>query len=207
MNAIDDKTTATAARSDLIVFALLAVSMVATRYHHFGSALHLADTSWAVFFLAGLFVRQRWALPALLLLASGVDIAALQLDGSLVGSCLTAAYPGLLLAYAGLWGAGRLARREGSAAYASAHGLIATAGWLVLGVAAAFAISNLTYWAWSGSFGAMSLGEYSGRVMHYFAGYLTTAVGYAALALVTASMIHLLRRSRHDGASERHHHA
>jgi len=192
MNAVDDKMTTPSTRSGLTVFALLAVSMLATRYHHFGSALHLADTSWAVFFLAGLLLPQRWALPALLLLATGIDIAALRMDGNLVGGCLTAAYPGLLVAYAGLWGAGRLARRQGSAAYLSAHGLIATAGWLTLSVLTAFAISNLTYWAWSGSFDAMPLAEYTARVMQYLAGYLVTASAYTAVGVAIAATMHLL---------------
>lgn len=191
-------------RGALALFALLALSMLVTRYHHFGSALHLADTSWAVFFLAGLLLPQRWALAALLLLAAGIDVAALQLDGNLVGGCLTAAYPGLLLSYAALWGVGRLARQQNAHVFGNMHALIASAGWLVLGVVVAFAISNLTYWAWAGPYASMPLTEYTGRVMPYLAGYLTTAATYTLLALVIGFSWQLLRQGHDRGHGKGH---
>ncbi len=191
-------------RGALALFALLALSMLVTRYHHFGSALHLADTSWAVFFLAGLLLPQRWALAALLLLAAGIDVAALQLDGNLVGGCLTAAYPGLLLSYAALWGIGRLARQQNAHGFGNVHGLIAAAGWLVLGVMTAFAISNLTYWAWAGPYDSMPLAEYTARVMPYLAGYMTTAATYTLLALVIGFTWHQLRRGHEQGHDDHH---
>ncbi|MBM3153552.1 MAG: hypothetical protein FJZ96_15320, partial [Chloroflexi bacterium] len=49
----------------LIGGSLLAV-MLATRFHHFGDALHLPDASWALFFLAGFYLARVW-LPVLLL--------------------------------------------------------------------------------------------------------------------------------------------
>jgi hypothetical protein len=49
----------------LPVGLLLAALIAATRSHHFASALHLPDASWAVFFLAGALLpgwrwRRRW---------------------------------------------------------------------------------------------------------------------------------------------------
>src|SRR5690554_3136356 len=44
----------------------LAVLMAATRSHHFASVTHLPDASWAVFFLAGFYLRPLWVFPALL---------------------------------------------------------------------------------------------------------------------------------------------
>jgi hypothetical protein len=37
----------------VMITLMLAALMAATRSHHFATALHLPDVSWAVFFLAG----------------------------------------------------------------------------------------------------------------------------------------------------------
>lgn len=44
------------------LFLVLALVMAATRINHFGA---LPDASWAVFFLAGFYLRgsARWAFP------------------------------------------------------------------------------------------------------------------------------------------------
>lgn len=88
----------------VVLLALLALSMLATRYHHFSSALHLADTSWAAFFLAGLLIRRAGALVGLLVLAVAIDLGSVLLDGAAMASCFSPAYPGVLVAYAALWG-------------------------------------------------------------------------------------------------------
>ena len=179
----------------LALFGLLALSMLATRYHHFGNALHLADTSWAVFFVAGFALRPRWMLPALLGLAVAIDIAAVQIDGAAIGGCLTAAYPGLLVAYVALWATGRLAGRDRSRLTSISAGLINAAGWLTLGVLAAFALSNLSFWAWSGQFDAMPLTEYAGRVAGYLGGYLGNTALYALALLATMAAWRSLRQA------------
>src|SRR5690606_36139481 len=54
------------------ILALLAVVMLATRINHFGA---LPDASWAVFFIAGFYLRGwgRWAFPLLMALAVAID--------------------------------------------------------------------------------------------------------------------------------------
>ncbi len=47
-------------RSALAIGLSLALLMAATRSHHFATALHLPDASWAVFFLAGDFICVRY---------------------------------------------------------------------------------------------------------------------------------------------------
>mgnify|MGYP006284899291 CR=1 FL=1 len=187
----------------MIALALLALSMLATRYHHFSSALHLADTSWAVFFLAGLWFRSVRVLGGLLVLAVLVDLGSIVLDGAAMASCFSPAYPGVLLAYGALWGAGRLAGRQlaahASAGLASALMVIAVA--LVVGVAAAFGISNVTFFAFSGQFEAMSASDYLAGVAPYLTGYLGTAAGYTALGLATMAAASLVRES----AAQRRH--
>ena len=173
-------------RSDsLTLLALLALSMLATRYHHFSSVLHLADTSWAVFFLAGLWFRRAAVLGGLIGLAVAIDLGSVVIDGAAMASCFSPAYPGVLLAYAALWGVGRLAGSalDRAAPAGQLPGLALVAGALLLGVVAAFGISNLTFFAFSGQFGEMSIIEYATRTGHYFWGYLASAATYVAVGL------------------------
>jgi len=178
----------------LVLVALLALSMLATRYHHFGSALHLADTSWAAFFLAGLWFRSARPLAGLLAVAVAVDLGSIALDGGTMAACFSPAYPGALLAYTALWGAGRMAGRwlsEGRTSMAT--GMIGIAAALLSGVTAAFVIANATFWAFSGQFEALAAGEYMARVTPYLAGYLGTAAGYTAIGLAGLMTVQQLR--------------
>lgn len=180
----------------MMALAVLALSMLATRYHHFGSALHLADTSWAVFFLAGLWFRSLRVLGGFLALAVLVDLGSIALDGAAMASCFSPAYPGVLLAYVALWGTGRLAGQRLAArqpAVTTALAVIALA--LIAGVVAAFGIANVTFYAFSGQFETMSAGDYAAQVLPYLAGYLGSAAGYSALAVVSLGAFHLIRES------------
>jgi hypothetical protein len=187
-------TQVSAPKLDLILFGLLALSMAATRYHHFSNLLHIADTSWAVFFIAGYYLRPRWMFPALLSLAVAIDLAAVWVDGTGISGCFSPAYPGLLLAYTALWSAGRLASMQtlprliNQASMGVAIEILQIAGWLTLGVLAAFALSNLTFWAWSGHFTQLSLGDYTGRVMGYLGRYLSVTSFYVS-GVVAALML------------------
>ncbi|MGM0517001.1 MAG: hypothetical protein ACQER6_05315 [Pseudomonadota bacterium] len=169
----------------LTLLALLAVSMLATRYHHFSSVLHLADTSWAVFFLAGLWFRRALVLGGLIGLAVAIDLGSIVIDGAAMASCFSPAYPGVLAAYAALWGMGRLAgrslERDRPTGHLAGLGLVAVA--LVVGVTVAFVISNATFHAFSGQFGEMSIAEYASRTVGYLWGYLASASTYTAVAL------------------------
>jgi hypothetical protein len=60
-------------RHQTIVALLLALLMLATRGHHEISPVHLPDASWAIFFLAGLYLRPGWLFAGFFLLAAGMD--------------------------------------------------------------------------------------------------------------------------------------
>lgn len=169
--------------AQLILFTVLVLSMAATRYHHFSAVLHIADTSWAAFFLAGLYLRARWMLAALMGLAVVIDLAAVWTDGLGLTGCFSPAYPGLLLAYGALWGAGRLSQHSMRPHESAFTMILAVIGWLALGVMAAFALSNLSFWAWSGHFSDLSLGDYLQRVMGYLGHYMTATGLYVGLGL------------------------
>ena len=89
-------------RSALTIGLSLALLIAATRSHHFATALHLPDASWAVFFLAGFYLRPLWMFPALMALAGVSDYMAIAWFG-VSDFCMSPAYGFLLLAYGALW--------------------------------------------------------------------------------------------------------
>ena len=93
-------------RSALAIGLTLALLMAATRSHHFAATLHLPDASWAVFFLAGFYLRPLWMFPALIALAGVSDYVAIAGFG-VNDFCASPAYGFLLPAYGALWLAGR----------------------------------------------------------------------------------------------------
>ncbi len=186
----------------IAALAVMAISMLATRYHHFSSALHLADTSWAVFFLAGLWLRQLRVLGGLLVLAVAIDLGSVWLDGAAMASCFSPAYPGVLAAYTALWGAGRLA---GKRLTGGSEGTLAELAWvapaLLAGSVIAFGISNATFYAFSGQFEAMAAFEYAQRTLPYLGGYLTSAAIYSVIALAAMAATNVV----HDGVRAQRH--
>ena len=61
-------------RFDILVFAALAVVMLATRPHSLSEFVHLPETSLASFLVAGFYIRPRLAFPALFALAFAIGI-------------------------------------------------------------------------------------------------------------------------------------
>jgi hypothetical protein len=93
------------ARSQLVIGIMLLLLMIATRGHHFGTLHNSPGATWAVFFLAGVYLRVVWVLPGLLAMTWVLDFVAYTWGGS-SGFCLTRAYLFLLPAYGALWLAG-----------------------------------------------------------------------------------------------------
>jgi len=93
-------------RSQLAIGSTLVLLLIATRGHHFATLYDLPGASWAVFFLAGVYLRLRWVFGGLLALTWGLDFVAYTWSG-VSGFCLTPAYVFLLPASGALWLAGR----------------------------------------------------------------------------------------------------
>jgi hypothetical protein len=181
----------------IIVFGVLAIAMIATRSNHFGSELELPDASLAVFFFGGLLLAGRLWFPALLVLAAAIDQVATVAEG-VSRYCLTPAYAFLVPTYACMWLAGRLTQRDhrdGNVAR-----LVAAAR---LGIAAglAFLISNLSFFAFSGYFPAMTLADYVAATARYAVPYVAYTLAYG---LAGGTIVMLARRHpRHaDSASK-----
>lgn len=99
-----------ASTNSLYTLLPLMLLMVATRFYHIGSAWHLPDASWAVFFLAGFYLARKYFV-LLLVEAVAIDFIFFALGGSQY--CLSSAYGFLVPAYAALWFGGLLLREEG----------------------------------------------------------------------------------------------
>lgn len=163
-----------------VIPAVLAMLMAATRYHHFGSALHLPDASLAVFFLAGVYLAGWLAFPLLLAEAGLIDFLAIT-AGGVSDYCISPAYGFLIPTYGVLWLAGRWAARH---AVPQWRALLPVAGALVAATSVAFLISNGSFYLWSGKFPELSWLQYAERVARYYPSYLTSALVYVAAAVI-----------------------
>ncbi|NNM78950.1 MAG: hypothetical protein HKM01_00600 [Gallionella sp.] len=180
----------TAHKKSLALGALLILLMAATRSHHFDSLTHLPDASLAVFLLAG-FYLPPFAFPALLVVAGLADYFALNYAG-ISDWCFSPAYWFLIPTYAVLFYAGRF--------YATQH----SRTWRGLGLftliacvatSAAFVISNITFYEFSGRYTGTDVVQYAGNIARYYLPYLTSALMY----LVPAVLLHALL-THHDNA-------
>ena len=141
----------------LLVFGVLALLMVLTRFPPAATAVHLYDASWAVYFVAGFYLaaRWRWAFPALMTLAVAVDYAAIRYM-NVSNYCVTVAYWFLIPTHATLWLGGAWLRQHEHRGLRGAGLLLVS---LLLSTSLAFLISNGSfYWigdhvvnaSWSG---------------------------------------------------------
>lgn len=166
--------------SSLIRLLPLLLLMAATRMHHVGSALHLPDASWAVFFLGGFYLAGAgfWLLMAA---AVALDFAAFAAGVSTY--CLSPAYPLLLPAYAALWGGGRLLRRGDVKSWRFA--LRAAVCWLVA-ASAAYLLTNGGFYWFSGRVIAPSWTGYAQHAPLWYGRFISAPVPY----LVVAALLH-----------------
>lgn len=130
------------------LFALLALSMAATRINHAGTAWLPPDASWAVFYLAGFYLARewRWALTLLLIEAVAIDGLTIRYYG-VSNYCATFAYWFIVPAYSVLWLGGAWLRRHYMQAVPDVARLSAS---LLLSVTLCYLLTNASYY-WLGS--------------------------------------------------------
>jgi hypothetical protein len=169
------------------LFAILAIVMAATRVNHFAA---LPDASWAVFFLAGFYLRgsTRAAFPLLMALAVLIDFFVITSQGIDFWShyCVSPAYWFLVAAYFVLWFGGVVLR----SVYAGPG--LRELGWLavllVASVSVSYVISNGSYYwisdTWRTSGQIPSFGGWIENLGDWYLPYLRTSVIYAAIAVV-----------------------
>ena len=170
----------------IVIAILLLVFMAATRFHHFGSMLHLPDASWAIFFAVGFYLRKSLWLLVFLATAGLIDYLSISQFGN-SSYCISPAYGFLLPAYASLWWGGRFFSQENSY---QARSLITLAATVIVATSACYLISNGAFYWFSGHFEDANIAEYFARAMQYYPMFLKTTVGYVA----AFTAVHLVLR-------------
>ncbi|MFM8481552.1 MAG: hypothetical protein ACKOCF_10175 [Gammaproteobacteria bacterium] len=166
-----------------VVAAVLALIMAVTRLGHFGESGGPVDASWAVFFLAGLWLRELRLFAGFFVLAWVTDLAAFALGTPT--NCYSPAYLFLIPAYGALWVAGRWAAEGG-------YGRVALG---VAGSAAVtFVIANIGMYFFVSSPAAATPAAFAAAVAGYFPGYLLTMAMYTSFGLLAEAALGLRRR-------------
>jgi len=176
----------------LIIGLALATLFALTRGHHFASFNQLPGASWAVFFLAGVYLRPAWVLPALLAATWLMDFSSYILTG-VGGFCLTPAYVFLLPAYSALWMAGHW--------YAGQHNLhwraLLPLSFAVLGGAVVCELfSSGGFYFFSGRFSEPTFAEFGTRLVTYFPAYLQSLLFYVAITSLVHVLFVMVNRTR-----------
>lgn len=165
------------------IFVGLAALMAATRMNHFGA---IPDASWAVFFIAGFYLRGsvRWAFPALMAVAVAVDYAVITGSGQSFWShyCMSPGYWFLVPAHLAMWLGGSVVRRYRGRRPANALGLLLVSVFASVAACHLFAQGGF-YWL-SDSVANPTVAGWARNYADWILPYLRTAGIYVALAAV-----------------------
>jgi hypothetical protein len=181
------------------IFSLLSLLMIATRGNHFSTLNNLPSASTAVFFLAGMYLRNAKSFWFFYLLSITIDLASSYFRGSF-GDCLTTAYPALAFSYGVMFVIGRYARPN----WTQQNSMITIfeITLLLLGASSiAFFISNGSYYVFSGHFTDLSWAEYSTRLSKYFFNSVSNPIFYAVSAILIDWGISRLFRNEQERQS------
>jgi hypothetical protein len=182
-------------KMDYLPLSLIAL-MVLTRFHHFGDALHLPDASLAVFFFASFYrasATAKGALLAFLLVLAGlIDYVAIHPLG-VSDWCVSPAYVFLIPTYGVMWLAGRYCADFGIQDKTEA---LFAVGLAALATTAAFAISNGSFYLFSGRYADWAVTDYAAAVAQYYPSYLGAAVAYVVVGLVIANAVNVSKSFR-----------
>lgn len=166
----------------LAVFALLTLLMLATRTHHFASLNNLPSASIAIFFLAGMYLRNIKAFWFFYTLSITIDLASSYYRGQF-GDCITTSYPALVLSYAAMFTVGYYSKPNWQQNTWQINIIKVTLA-LFVASSIAFFISNGSYYTLSGKFPDLSWAEYGTRVDKYYFKSISNPVFYVISAVV-----------------------
>ncbi len=163
------------------IFLILALVMLATRVNHFAA---LPDASWAVFFVAGFYLRgsAKWAFPALMALAVLIDFFVITGQGTSFWShyCVSPAYWFLLPSYGALWFGGSWLR-DGHAGLQTRE-LARLIGSAVVAASVCYLVSNGSFYWISDSVPARSFAGWMQNLGDWYVPYLRTTLMYVGVA-------------------------
>ena len=181
-------------RYQYLIGSILIILMIATREYHFASLHNLPGASWAVFFLAGFYLRSNWSLPGFLALTWILDSSA-YFTVAESEFCLTTAYTFLLPAYGALWAAGR---------WFATHYQFSWRAWMPLsfslltGAILCELFSSGGFYFFSGQFTETTFTEFWQRELYYFPLYLQSLLFYAGTAAAVHTPLALIHQSRYS---------
>ena len=183
-------------RQQLTIGVALALLMALTRSHHWATLHALPDASWAVFFLAGVYLRAFWVAPVLMLGAVLVDYVAITWGG-VDGFCVSPAYLLLIPAYGALFLAGRVYARHHRLSWSALPWLM---GCALAGAMLAELFSSGGFYFLSGQFAEPGLAEFIPRLVKYFPLNLSTMAAFLGLAAVIhVAAVGLRGNAQHAG--------
>ncbi|NOY62820.1 MAG: hypothetical protein GXP10_06690 [Gammaproteobacteria bacterium] len=178
-------------RNQVAIGAALVLLLIVTRGHHLSTLHNLPGASWAVFLLAGIYLRPAWVLPGLLALTWGLDFVAFQWGG-VSDFCFSPAYLLLLPAYAALWLAGCWYAQRYRFEWSTLMPLtLAT----VVGAAICELFSSGGFYLFSGRFAELSWAEFTVRELTYFPPYLQSLAFYVGVAAIVHSAFTVVHKA------------
>ncbi|WP_114326022.1 hypothetical protein [Candidatus Colwellia aromaticivorans] len=166
----------------IAVFAILTLLMLATRTHHFASLNHLPSASIAIFFLAGMYLRNIKMFWFFYILSVTIDLASSYYRGQF-GDCITTSYPALVFSYAAMFTAGFYIKPNWQQ-NAWQVNIVKVALALFIASSIAFFISNGSYYTLSGKFPDLSWSEYATRIDKYYFKSISNPIFYVVSAIV-----------------------
>lgn len=174
-------------RLQIPIGLILAALLFVTREQHFATLHSLPSASWAVFFLAGVYLRPAWVFSALFVFTWGIDFAPHLLSGASLTEivsggkafCLTPAYFFLLPAYGALWLAGRWYAGRYRFSWTT---LAPLAFAVIISTGICEVISSGSFYFFSGRFAEPTFTEFGGRLLKYFPYSLSSIVFYVGIA-------------------------
>ena len=176
-------------RNQLIIGVALVLLMIITRGHHFSSLHSLPGASWAIFFLAGVYLRAVWPLAGFFIFTWGLDFSAYTWGGA-SGFCLTSAYVFLLPAYSALWYAGRWYARQHQFEWQTVLPLSLS---LMIGAAVCELFSSGGFYFFSGRFEETTFAEFGQRLMQYFPHYIGSLMFYIGITAIIHTLLIYVR--------------
>jgi hypothetical protein len=175
------------------LFVALALVMAATRINHFAA---IPDASWAVFFVAGFYLRgsARWAFPLLIALAVLIDFFVITNQGLNFWShyCVSPAYWFLLPAYGALWFGGSWLRAQRAGVDLRTLGLLTAS--VVVAASVCYVLSNGSFYWLSDNVPARSFGGWIKNLGDWYLPYLRTTGIYVGIAALAHMIVSLLTR-------------
>lgn len=168
----------------LIIGSLLLFTLVTTRSHFFN---HIQDASWAIFFLAGFYLRgsvlSRLGFPLFFLVSFITDLVVIDAQGG-VHYCFTQAYAFLVPAYGALWLAGHWFANH----YAeNVKGLVYFVVAALVGITVCDVLSSGGFYFFSERFTDTNMTEFVSRIQTYLPIFMKPTMMYLGLA----ALIHI----------------